>query len=253
MDASPFAPPPPSARPAPSAAPPPPPPPAPRVAFLLPAHNAEATIAPLVQNALAHAPLVIVVDDGSSDATADAARAAGATVLAHVHHLGRAMSLFTGFDYARTLPLDFVCTLDPASTPSDLPAFLSAWRRTRVPLLLGNRLASASPALTPRRRRILLRAARALSRAAGRHLPDPLTPFRLVHASLFPTEPPPPADRPYAAEAAWLARLALRNVPFHDIPATPAAPPPLPSLADAIRFRLLLRRIRRERNTLQGT
>ena len=43
---------------------------------------------------------VVVVDDGSKDATAAVARGAGATVVPHPFNLGQGAALQTGIDYA---------------------------------------------------------------------------------------------------------------------------------------------------------
>ena len=43
---------------------------------------------------------VVVVDDGSTDATADRAHAAGAAVVRHPFNLGQGAALQTGIDYA---------------------------------------------------------------------------------------------------------------------------------------------------------
>jgi glycosyltransferase involved in cell wall biosynthesis len=81
---------------------------APRLAFVVPAYDARASIGAVVSELLAAAsrggnwtrPTVIVVDDGSSDQTAELARAAGAEVLQHGRNLGKGRALITGFERA---------------------------------------------------------------------------------------------------------------------------------------------------------
>ena len=46
--------------------------------------------------ALAHLPLVLVIDDGSRDATAERATAAGARVVTHPTNRGKGAALRTG-------------------------------------------------------------------------------------------------------------------------------------------------------------
>jgi glycosyltransferase involved in cell wall biosynthesis len=78
------------------------------VAFLIPAYDAEPTIGPIVRELLRLAresgawkePRVVVVDDGSRDATAERARAAGAVVLEQPENLGKGRALLLGLSHA---------------------------------------------------------------------------------------------------------------------------------------------------------
>src|SRR5690606_14782120 len=74
-----------------------------RVSAVVPAHNEEQTIAGVVNVLLKHPMIdeVIVVDDGSSDATAERARAAGATVLVMPENGGKAAAMSRGVRAAR--------------------------------------------------------------------------------------------------------------------------------------------------------
>lgn len=65
----------------------------------------------------------VVVDDGSTDGTADEARAAGAVVGSHRHNLGQGDALRTGFTVARRLGAQVVVTMDADGQhdPADLP------------------------------------------------------------------------------------------------------------------------------------
>ncbi len=69
---------------------------------LVPAFDAAATVAGVVTELRAALKLpVIVVDDGSTDDTAAAARAAGADVASHGRNLGKGAALMTGLRLAR--------------------------------------------------------------------------------------------------------------------------------------------------------
>ena len=80
---------------------------------LIPAHNEQATIAQIIQelkNALDWP--VVVIDDVSSDATAQVARAAGATVLPLPLRLGAWGAIQTGIRYALSMGYRSVVTMD---------------------------------------------------------------------------------------------------------------------------------------------
>lgn len=69
-----------------------------RVAVVIPAKDESRRIAPTVRaaRAIPHVDLVLVVDDGSQDATQHVAREAGAVVVRHSHNRGKAAAMETG-------------------------------------------------------------------------------------------------------------------------------------------------------------
>ena len=68
---------------------------------MVPALDAARTIGAVVRAARAQLDRVVVVDDGSTDATAAIARECGATVVAHVVNRGKGAALRTGLEWAR--------------------------------------------------------------------------------------------------------------------------------------------------------
>ena len=70
-------------------------------AVLIPAHDEERTIGAIVSESRRFAAIVVVVDDGSSDSTADMARRAGAHVLCHRIKRGPGGALRTGVSHLR--------------------------------------------------------------------------------------------------------------------------------------------------------
>ncbi len=101
---------------------------------------------------------VLVVDDGSEDASAALARKAGATVISHPHPRGYGAALRTGFQYALDRKVDVVITLDGdlQHPPSFIPRFLRALEGCRG-IASGTRYHPASPRRSdppPQRRRL---------------------------------------------------------------------------------------------------
>ena len=191
------------------------PPRPPTICVLIPAFKEEARIASVVREVREYCPAaeIVVIDDGSPDHTDAVAAAAGATVLEHVHNQGKGAALQTGFDYAREHGYDLALTLDADGqhAPSDIPAFLQAYERTRNSVLVGNRMGNL--AAMPRLRRFVNRfMSDLLSRQMGQYVPDSQCGFRLYHRSAFPEGLQDPASRRYAAESEILLRLALRGV-----------------------------------------
>jgi len=113
--------------------------------IIIPAHNEAAALPQVLGSLRAHAPEahVIVVDDGSTDATASVAEQFGATVLRHAGNLGYGAALKTGFRQAAT---PFVATMDADGqhTPEALEA---VWRaRHDADMVVGARTGFHGPA-----------------------------------------------------------------------------------------------------------
>lgn len=83
----------------------------PRLGIVIPAFNEEASIAAVV-SACRPLGLPIVVDDGSTDRTAEAASAAGAEIVRHAENLGYDGALNSGFALAAARGCEFVVTID---------------------------------------------------------------------------------------------------------------------------------------------
>lgn len=82
------------------------------VCILIPAYNAAATIGQVVAECLLHKMAIVVVNDGSSDATARCLNALPITVLTHTTNQGKGAALRTGFDWVLHHGFDGVITLD---------------------------------------------------------------------------------------------------------------------------------------------
>ncbi len=113
-----------------------------RVWIVIPAFDEEATIRGLAEAALKLCPRVVVVDDGSHDATSDGVRDLPLTLLRHDTNRGKAASLRTAFTHALAHGADCAITLDGDGQhdPADLPRLLAAWRANPGQVVIGSRL-----------------------------------------------------------------------------------------------------------------
>src|SRR4051794_12344880 len=99
------------------------------VAALIPAYYEEKFIRDVAARALAQLDLVLVVDDGSSDHTAEEARAAGVEVLRHEKNAGKGAAIKTGLRALLARPaVEFILILDGDGQhlPEEIPHFLAA-------------------------------------------------------------------------------------------------------------------------------
>ena len=157
-----------------------------RFAVIIPALNAERTIARVVVETRKQLEPVLVIDDGSTDATGEVARAVGATVLRHDVNRGKGAALKTGFAWALERGFDAVITLDADGQhlPGEIPKFVEEWEASRSDLIIGGR-AHLFEGMLPRRRNANRFSAWSISHAAGVKVTDSQSGFRLYSARLL--------------------------------------------------------------------
>ena len=158
----------------------------PSLAAVIPALDAATTIGSVVRGTLRHVPRVVVVDDGSTDGTAAAARAAGAEVVRHPANRGKGAALQTGFDHLGSSPFDAIVTLDADGQhdPGDIPLLVDRFRRDRPAIVVGSR-AARFEAMPPLRRGMNRFSSAAVRYFAGLDLPDSQSGFRLYDAAFL--------------------------------------------------------------------
>ena len=110
-----------------------------RTLVAMPAYNEEAAIAKTVLGARRHADAVLVVDDGSTDATVPIAEALGAIVVRHETNRGYGGALQTIFATARDLGAEELVIIDADGQhdPGEIPGLLAELRQGSDVVLLG--------------------------------------------------------------------------------------------------------------------
>lgn len=162
------------------------------IACVIPALNAERTIGSVVTQVLSAlgTPLVVVVDDGSTDRTGAVAREAGARVMTLGRNRGKGAALRAGFDAALTAGASVVVTLDadgqhdPAAAPALVGAVLEG---ADVAVGTRRRLGTAMPW---HRRMTNALSSLAVSVCAGRRMVDVQSGYRAIRASVLRTIAP---------------------------------------------------------------
>ncbi len=123
----------------------------------------------------------LVIDDGSIDGTADAARAAGAThVIRLMTHRGLSAAFKTGIDAALRMGADIVVNTDADNQypGSEVVRLIAPIMRGNAEVVIGDRDVASSPHMS-RVKRILQRLGSwTVSRASGLHVADATSGFR---------------------------------------------------------------------------
>lgn len=83
-----------------------------KISVVIPAYNEAKVIGKVVREVKDKVSQVIVVDDGSTDQTAEIARQAGATVTTHFLNRGQGAALQTGINFALNSGADIIVTFD---------------------------------------------------------------------------------------------------------------------------------------------
>lgn len=153
------------------------------IVALIPAYNAQAFVVDVIRAASAHVP-VLVVNDGSTDATLERARGTDARVIDQQPNVGKGGALKRGFREAIALGVNAVITLDADGQhdPNEIPLFVERYRQTRADLIIGERDFSRMPLV---RRMSNTVGRRAFSWALGRRVEDNQSGYRLLSRRLM--------------------------------------------------------------------
>lgn len=115
-----------------------------KIAVIIPAYNAATTIGAVIEGVKRWLPAaaILVIDDGSSDATVSISRATGVRVFPQPVNLGKGAALKTGFAFALGQGSEWILTLDADGQhpPEVIPDFLAMITAPNVDLVIGSRM-----------------------------------------------------------------------------------------------------------------
>lgn len=217
-----------------------------KVLALIPAYNEEASIAGVVQATLGRVDQVVVVDDGSRDATSERAREAGALVLRQASNGGKGAALQAGSHYAIEHGYDVVVTLDADGQhdPESIPDLLEPLRLGAADMAVGSRKTQWSRHMPILRRITNAWMSWFLSQLAGQPMEDTQSGFRAISTAVLRTVHVD--SNHFEAESEFLlvaARLRYRIswVPIRVIYGL--RPSHIHPVRDTLRFALMMARV----------
>jgi dolichol-phosphate mannosyltransferase len=111
------------------------------VTLIIPTLNEEEAIGPLVREAYALFPNIVIVDGHSSDRTREIAEAAGAMVILQEFGPGKGCGVRTGMKFFLSQDADVLCMIDGDGTniPRDLGALVDIVKKTEADIAMGSR------------------------------------------------------------------------------------------------------------------
>ena len=190
-----------------------------RIVAVVPAYDEADSIATVVHELRAFDPEidVVVVDDGSSDATSETAIAAGAAVVRLPFNLGIGAAVQTGFRYALEHGYHTAVRLDGDGQhdPAELPKLLEPLARGEADVVTGSRFRDTEGGYRPplARRLGITWFARLVSLLSGQRVTDTTSGFQALNRkgiALFASDYP--SDYPEVEATVLLLKHRLRLV-----------------------------------------
>jgi len=215
-------------------------------AAVIPAYNEAKHLADVVRRTRQELDHVLVVDDGSTDATAAEARAAGAELIVHPQNRGKGESIKAGLRYWLERDFSWVVILDADGQhrPEEIERMFGSAEGDAA-LLIGNRMNDV--ASMPLVRRFVNRyMSRKISRACGQDVPDTQCGFRMLHRELIPAVLG--GTNRFDYETEMLILVSRKGFRIASVPITTVYSDEVSSIhpvRDTIRFFKLMRRYRK--------
>jgi glycosyltransferase involved in cell wall biosynthesis len=194
----------------------------PRSLAVVPAYNEADNVANVVRALHREAPDfdVVVIDDGSTDATTTCAEQVGARVVRLPFNLGIGGAVQTGFTYARENGYQYMVQVDGDGQhdPAEIATLRAAMaEHPDVDMICGSRFATDTGYVAPISRRTGIHIfAFLLSRLVGQPVSDPTSGFRLYNRraiQLFANDYPHDYPEVEAVLMLHHHRLRMREVP----------------------------------------
>jgi glycosyltransferase involved in cell wall biosynthesis len=215
------------------------------VAAAIPAYYEEVHVRGVAERVCAQLDHVVVIDDGSRDATGARAREGGAEVIVHPRNLGKGEAIKSGLRHWLARPeIEFILLLDSDGQhlPEEITRFLDAAAKTDAKLFIGTRMNDVSE--MPFVRRTVNRyMSRRISRLCGQEVPDSQCGYRMIHRDLVPHLLAGTSRFDYETEMLIVASRAgfrIASVPISTIYSDEVSS--IHPVRDALRFFQLMRR-----------
>jgi glycosyltransferase involved in cell wall biosynthesis len=220
------------------------------VAALIPCYFEEKCIQDVARRTLSQLDHVLVVDDGSTDATETEARKSGAEVIRHTVNQGKGAAIKTGL---RTLleraALEYILILDGDGQhlPEEIGHFLGTANSTHAMMFVGNRMSDTRAMPFVRRLTNRFMSWR-ISRVCGQPIPDTQCGFRMFHRDLAAAFCKMESSK-YDFETEMLVVAARHGGTIAAVPITTVYGEEVSKIhpvRDTIRFFKLMRRLKRQ-------
>jgi len=187
------------------------------IAVLIPAYNAAHSLRGVIEGIKGFGLPIVVVDDGSTDSTAEIAKDTGVPILRHRTNRGKGAALQTGFRFLLQKGYRAIITFDADGQhdPAFIPHFIRAYEEEMGDIIIGSR-AEEFDAMSWLRRFWNRLGVKAVSKLIGTPLTDTQSGYRLIKAEVVRGLPLRAAG--YEGELELLIKACKRGYRVVDIP-----------------------------------
>lgn len=213
---------------------------------IIPAFNEARTLSAVVKGTLKITKDVLVVDDGSTDSTANVLKTLGVTTISQ-HHTGKGGALKAGFKYAGENNYDWIITMDGDGQHDyqEIPRFVSKMQANGTDMIVGSRMSNTQnmPFMRLMANRFM---SRLISSMIGQSLPDTQCGFRAINCRVVNKITLETSH--YDTESEILIKASMAGFNISSIPVRTiynGASSSISRTADTVRFIKLLRKARR--------
>ena len=160
----------------------------PTVLVAIPCYNEEIAIGSILLRAFKYTDKIVVIDDGSTDRTAEVARAAGVEVIVHEKNQGKGAGIRDAFDYAKTIGADILVLIDGDGqhNPDEIPSLIEPIINGEADMVNGSRFLEKGKNNVPKYRRVGQEVLTMATNAGGKcRVTDSQNGFRAFAKSTF--------------------------------------------------------------------
>lgn len=217
-----------------------------RACVVIPGFNVARTLGSLVVQLRAMGLETVVVDDGSTDRTAEVGQQSGATVLSHAANRGKGRSLRDGLAWGLAQGHDLFVTMDGDGQhlAGDVPRLVAALREDGVGVVVGTRMGDLR-AMPPIRRWTNALMSAGISRLCGQAIPDTQCGLRAIRRQVL--ERITLTTERYEIESELLIKASRAGFRIASVPVTTVyehEQSRIRPIADTLRFLRFLRSLR---------
>lgn len=128
----------------------------PVILVAIPCFNEEVAIGSIILRSLKYADRVVVIDDGSTDKTAEIAKLAGAEVITHKTNQGKGAGIRDAFRYAKKFNADILVLIDGDGqhNPDEIPRIIEPILKGKADIVNGSRFLEKNGNHVPKYRRV---------------------------------------------------------------------------------------------------
>jgi glycosyltransferase involved in cell wall biosynthesis len=196
--------------------------------IIIPAYNEEKQIAFVIEGVRKYCDVdIVVIDDGSTDRTAERARTAGALVIRHPFNMGYGVAVQTGYKYAYEKDYDYLQQVDGDGQhhPAYIPDLFTIVETHKCDVVIGSRFLKNNQYKVGLMKSTGIKLFRQIIRViTGETITDPTSGYRCMNRNVFRyfTEDSFPRDYPDANIIIVLHRSGFKMA---ELPVTMAPNP----------------------------